>query len=458
MRLLFRVLGLGFVCSLIPAACSGGDFSSSGNKPQAGAAGMAASGQSGSSASGGTAGDSSLGGMAGVPNGGAPGGGSGGSAGTAGGGTTLCTGAKDCADTDPCTVDTCGADGVCAHDPKCTAPQVCCDGVCGQCCSKADCDDQIDCTDDECFAGFCTNTPGTCPNQTDYCSPTGCVPREECTTDADCADTDPCTVDSCVNHLCSHPSCPGGGTCCPGQGCGSCCSDSQCGSTDPCNPSTCGADLKCSTSSLCGKGERCCPSADGTAAACGECCEASDCPDDGVSCTVEKCKAGAGGKLGCSSEPDASLCMSGQTCDPVKGCSSNQCSTASDCAAPLACQTVNCNNGKCEYANVSCSHGQTCCPNTGKCEACCSNKQCTSTSAPLCCAATGTCAECCQNSDCAVVTTLALPLDGGTTECSVPVCNEGTCTTKTEQCPLNERCCQGVGCVSSGATCGGPAQ
>jgi hypothetical protein len=466
MRLLFRMLGVGLVCSGIALACGGPEFSSSGNKSHAGAGTGATSGASGKGGSGqggsNAGGDSSLAGSAGVPNGGAPGSGgsAAGSAGTAGGGTTLCTEAKDCADPDPCTIDSCGADGVCVHAPKCTGDQVCCDGVCGQCCSKSDCDDQIDCTDDECFAGFCTNTPGTCPNDNDYCSPTGCVPREGCTVDADCTDDDPCTVDSCVDHLCSHPSCPGGGTCCPGLGCGTCCSDSQCPQTDPCNPSTCGTDLTCSTSSLCASGTRCCPSPDGTTAACGACCEASDCPDDGVACTVEKCKAGADGTLACSSEPDPSLCMTGQTCDPKAGCSSNECKQASDCSAALACQTVACDNGKCDYSNVSCSHSQTCCSTSGMCQDCCSNEECHDASAALCCPDTGTCAQCCTDSDCQVATAQggetpqAITGGIGVIQCSRPFCNAGVCQIETGKCPLTQKCCAGLGCVGALQSCG----
>lgn len=462
MRLLFRLLGLGFVCGAIASACGGPDFTSGGS-PHAGSAGMSAAGGDvglGGSSSGG---DTSVAGMAGVPNGGAPGAGgtSAGSAGTAGGGTTLCTGAKDCDDADPCTVDTCDADGICANAAKCTGDQpLCCDGECGQCCGKADCDDQIDCTDDECFAGFCTNTPGSCPNDTDYCSATGCVPREQCSVDGDCADTDPCTTDSCVNHLCTHTTCPDGGTCCPGQGCGSCCSDSQCPHDDPCNPSTCGKDLQCASSSLCANGTLCCPSPDNTSAKCGTCCEAADCPSDGVACTVETCKAGPDGTLACSSQPDAARCPAGQTCDRLKGCSANQCKEAGDCAAPLACQTVACNNGTCQYSNLSCSHGQSCCPNTGKCQTCCSNKQCNETSAPLCCAATGTCAQCCQDSDCVIATTggggptpQAIS-GGGMTICSRPICNAGVCQTATNACLDSQHCCAGVGCVPLLQACG----
>jgi hypothetical protein len=446
MGLFFRALGSGLVGAAMMAACGGPDFSSSGT-PAAGAGGMGASSGMGGST---TAGDTSLAGGAGT---------SAGTAGTAGGGTTLCTGAKDCDDGDPCTLDSCGADGVCVHSAKCTGDQpLCCNGECGQCCTKSDCNDQVDCTDDECFAGFCTNTPGTCPNSTDYCSPTGCVAREQCSVDADCADTDPCTTDSCVNHLCTHTSCPDGGTCCPGKGCGTCCSDSQCPHDDPCHPSTCGADLTCAAGSLCANGSMCCPSADGTTAACGQCCEAADCPDDGIACTVETCR-NKDGTLTCAHVANAERCPAGETCDPTKGCSANQCKVATDCAAPLACQTVACNNGTCQYSNVSCDHGQQCCAATGKCQECCSNQQCSDPTAALCCAATGTCAQCCQDSDCAGTVTAggATPQaisGGGTTTCSHAVCDTGMCKIETGSCAANQHCCQGLGCVATAQSCG----
>ncbi len=48
-------------------------------------------------------------------------------------------------------------------------------------------------------------------------------------------------------------------------------------------------------------------------------CEGSsvNCRDDQIECTVEACDELGGG---CASKPDDSLCHSGQTCDPVKGC------------------------------------------------------------------------------------------------------------------------------------------
>src|SRR6185295_951247 len=103
----------------------------------------------------------------------------------------------------------------------------------------------------------------------------------------------PCTADSCVDHKCTHPTCPNGGQCCPGLGCGACCGDSQC-PQDACNPSTCNAQLECEKTQLCNEGERCCESADAKSATCGECCEATDCADDGVACTDETCKDDSG--------------------------------------------------------------------------------------------------------------------------------------------------------------------
>ncbi|HEY6556466.1 MAG TPA: hypothetical protein VI072_04305, partial [Polyangiaceae bacterium] len=61
----------------------------------------------------------------------APDGGAG-SGGTGGGTGRACTGPEDCDDSNPCTVEQCGADGKCAaSQPKCGSALKCCDGVCG---------------------------------------------------------------------------------------------------------------------------------------------------------------------------------------------------------------------------------------------------------------------------------------------------------------------------------------
>ena len=107
---------------------------------------------------------------------------SGGSSGSVMGHKLACQGPEDCDDADPCTVDQCGADGICATTAKCGATEKCCDGACGQCCDAADCDDGVKCTDDLCFAGGCSHSPNNAnclPG--DYCSATGdCRHKEAC--------------------------------------------------------------------------------------------------------------------------------------------------------------------------------------------------------------------------------------------------------------------------------------
>ncbi|HEY3252960.1 MAG TPA: hypothetical protein VGJ91_03395, partial [Polyangiaceae bacterium] len=118
--------------------------------------------------------------------GGGGGSGSGGDSGSAAAGgaepKVACQGPEDCDDSNPCTVDQCGADGACTKAPLCGATEKCCDGSCGQCCDANDCDDQVKCTDDECFAGGCTHSPnnGNC-SADEYCSATAdCRHKETC--------------------------------------------------------------------------------------------------------------------------------------------------------------------------------------------------------------------------------------------------------------------------------------
>jgi hypothetical protein len=215
-------------------------------------------------------------------------------------------------------------------------------------------------------------------------------------------------------------------------------------------------DLECQAAPLCAVGESCCPSPDGKTAVCGECCEAADCPRDMVDCTVEKCTLTMGGTSACTVELDPSMCLAGQTCDGERGCTADQCKEAGDCADPTACKQVSCNSGTCVYSAVDCSHSQECCPSTGACQDCCSNKDCKDAGATLCCPATGTCAECCSDSDCDPG---IMPAGGsaaaiGLATCSRPVCNAGTCGFETGTCPLNQKCCDGIGCVPLLQGCG----
>ena len=470
------MLGVGVVASAIAVACGGSEFSSeNAPKGKGGTAGAAAKGGTGGrgGSESGAAGDSSLAGTLGQAGTDSGTGGNGAMGGTAGGGTTLCSDVKDCDDKNPCTLDTCLASGVCDNAPKCGgSTPACCNGICSQCCGMSDCDDGLDCTDNSCFAGVCNYQPSERCDDGFYCStdpangPSGCLPVEDCDTNADCDDPDPCTVDSCVDHKCTHPTCPGGGSCCPGLGCGSCCGDSQC-PQDACNPSTCSAELECEKRPLCAEGDYCCASPDGKSAACGSCCESSDCADDGVECTDEKCKAGAGGILSCLHEPNHDRCPSGETCDPRADCTANECKVADDCGAPPACKKVACKEGTCQLSDVDCSHSQECCTLTGLCQGCCDNKDCKEAGLTRCCMPAGTCAQCCDDSDCQLSTTTggAAPqalvggVGGGDVLCpGPPVCKVGTCMDTSESCAVTEKCCPGIGCVGLLAGCGAMTQ
>ncbi|HWP08437.1 MAG TPA: hypothetical protein VNN72_21995 [Polyangiaceae bacterium] len=468
MGFFLRMLGVGVALSAIGVACSGSDFSSA-DAPKGGSGGMAGSGAKGGSggSDSGASGDTSTAGTPGAAGTQSGSGGTGAMGGTAGGGTVRCSDAADCDDGKPCTLDVCLASGVCDNPPLCGGDTpACCNGTCSQCCGADDCDDGIDCTDNSCFAGVCTSLPTDRCGAGYYCStdasaaPSGCVEVEPCDVDADCEDPNPCSADKCVNHKCTHPLCPDGGSCCTGVGCGECCGDSQCTHDDPCNPSICGKDLKCVPAPPCDSADKCCKSADGKSATCGECCVATDCADDGVDCTDEKCKANGAGFLTCTHEPNADHCPLGQPCDPRNDCVANQCSSPSDCDPPQeACKKVDCNGGSCQLSPVDCSHGQKCCATDkaplGQCLTCCENRDCGDPGLGRCCMPAGTCAECCADIDCQLAMTNGGPtpqalVGGAETPCQGPrTCNVGKCADNTFICTATQKCCPGVGCVSA---------
>ncbi len=143
----------------------------------------------------------------------------------------------DCDDNDPCTIDSCDANGNCVNTPiVCDDGDPCtidtCDGT-GTCVfTPVDCDDSDPCTIDSCDAnGNCVNEPIICddgdPCTTDVCDGTGtcvftpvvCDDGDPCTIDACdangnctftpivCDDGDPMTTDLCVNGVCEFIAC-----------------------------------------------------------------------------------------------------------------------------------------------------------------------------------------------------------------------------------------------------------
>jgi hypothetical protein len=81
--------------------------------------------------------------------------------------TGPCTGDAECDDGVDCTVDTCTEDGNCVNIPDndlCDYLEMCdseegCIPLDEECIVHADCDDGIDCTEDECIVGECEHTP-----------------------------------------------------------------------------------------------------------------------------------------------------------------------------------------------------------------------------------------------------------------------------------------------------------
>ncbi len=93
------------------------------------------------------------------------------------GGTAGCTTDADCDDADPCTTDTCNADGTCSR-----APVVC--------------DDGDACTADTCDAGACVFAPISCDDG-NACTSDGCDAATGCFSDPIAGCADPCGDGTC---------------------------------------------------------------------------------------------------------------------------------------------------------------------------------------------------------------------------------------------------------------------
>jgi hypothetical protein len=385
------LFSLGLIASAAVGACSGGEFSS-----DVGVAGSGGKGpDAGSGAGAGAAGSTS---------------------GSGGGGTVLCRTPLECDDNDPCTLDECGAEGSCLHSAKCGPGELCCDGDCGQCCAQDDCNDDVECTTDQCFNFYCAFAPDDAAcGANQYCHRSDdCRDREQCPngTVEECDDSDPCTTDSCNGGLCYHDDCGGGLHCCA-DGCAECCGDEECSSQagDSCSKGVC-LDGKCGSTPLCSDTELCCAGAGQVT--CAECCEPADCADDGIECTEASCLGGV-----CSHTPNDILCSNGGTCDPEQGCvAGGGCQDDDQCLSPDPCSKGTCDMGTCVYSELC--PGQHCCA--------------------------GICADCCSRDDCTNIANAAaagpVPPDG----CESVSCVEGSCLTAYLLC--TEVCCAPNGCCS----------
>jgi hypothetical protein len=255
----------------------------------------------------------------------------------------------DCADEEPCTVDSCTGDGNCQHvlDPFCCTPEcegtVCgpngCGGTCGDCpqgtacgldglcevsCTAA-CDGKV-CGDDG-----CGDTCGACPGGLS-CNAAGL-----------CVD-DGCTA-NCQGKVCGDDGC--GGSCGPACGPGQSCQGGQCvqGGCDPvCDWVECGDDGCGGSCGTCGFGQE---------------CQAGVCVADGGGGTGT-----CAGQCGDSAQDGSCYCDSG--CMSFGDCCSDYCD---HCSAlnPNACGGCEgscvgktCGDDGCGGSCGSCGAGLTC--------------------------------------------------------------------------------------------------
>lgn len=237
-----------------------------------------------------------------------------------------------CDDGNPCTLDHCGEDAACAHDPVdapcddgnvCTVGDTCKEGKCEPGAQNLDCDDDNPCTDDWCD------------------SADGCRHANNM---ADCDDGNACTLgDKCKN-----------GECQPGTETVVCddknpCTDDSCDKESGCvfNPNT----KPCDDGNPCTKGDQC------NAGECvpgkwvKNCCnEDTDC-DDGNQCTKDMC-IDPGEGSSCENKP-----MLGAKCDDGNPDTEND--MCKDTGSAIVCvgkYKVACGDGKCEFpenANAS---------------------------------------------------------------------------------------------------------
>lgn len=256
-----------------------------------------------------------------------------------------CTSATDCADGDPCTVESCVLNA-CQHSPlecedanpctenKCQAPWGCLFPVIPGCClGDFDCDDGSLCTLDFCSNHTCETVALDCDDQdpctVDLCNATqGCLNQGIpgcCVSSSQCNDLDPCTSDACVSNSCIHtpiaspeccvPDCTGKE--CGPDGCGGLCAeclDGYCGEDFQCHVvcvpdcagKECGPDGCGTYCGLCDDGQVC--AEPGQCVQCQPNCDFRECGDDGCGGSCGFCGVGE------ACQSDIGVCMPACVC------------------------------------------------------------------------------------------------------------------------------------------------
>ncbi|MSQ82390.1 MAG: hypothetical protein EXR77_05655 [Myxococcales bacterium] len=283
-------------------------------------------------------------------------------------------GPAGCDDGNPCTVDTCKADGLCvwatqANTPcedgdKCTTGDVCQGLLCKAGSGKAVCDDKNPCTTDSCGAAsgciFAPNT-ATCDDGDkctlqDACSASACKGTQNA-----CEDGKPCTDDACnkVSGDCSWTgksgACNDGNPCTVNESCktGQCaggevkvCDDKEVCTTDSCDVKVGCVNAAVATGGKCDDGSACTAN---DACANGKCTGPAPSCNDGNACTTDGCDPKTGQ---CTLTSNTLPCQAGDKCQTPGTCKNGQCAAS---GAPKVCNDTNpCTADSCDPATGAC--------------------------------------------------------------------------------------------------------
>lgn len=286
----------------------------------------------------------------------------------------ICNEAWECNDDNECTVDNC-TNGRCSYSQTTPLPSSCCT-------SDTECNDNDICTIDQCNA-----TSGKCDN-------TVTASESCCISTSDCDDGNSCTVDSCgLEKKCIHVPDPTVSGCCANI--------NDCGSSN-CSTITC-VDYSCAYSVTASLQPGCCVVAE-------------DCPPGEGACAVASCTPTGQ----CEYETNATLaencCVNNSDCDDGNDCNIDVCTFEYTCshAAPSTPATGCCIN------DGDCSDGDNC-----TADSCVDNRCVTSTPDPLP-------AGCCgQDTDC-----------DDWNPCTRDICLNGHCISNGDP-NLGTNCCYG---------------
>jgi RHS repeat-associated protein len=294
-----------------------------------------------------------------------------------------------CDDGNPCTVDSCGSNGACAHAP---APQGTSCGDGNACNGTETCDGAGTCkpgTPVSCTAKDSCHLAGTCDPTTGACSNPAATDGTKCDDGNACTQTDACLAGTCTggDSVTCKPldQCHAAGTCdqktgvcsTPALADGTTCDDGNaCTQADTCQAGTCtaGTPIACAGGDQCHGPGVCDP----ITGACANPALTDGTPcNDGNACTqMDACLAGVCAGSNPVTCTPSDQCHVAGSCDPSTGaCSNPIAANGTPCNDGTACtRTDTCQAGACQggdpvtcVATDQCHTAGTCDPASGAC-------------------------------------------------------------------------------------------